>query len=439
MDNSINNLYQIYLQHPSICTDNRKVKQGDLFFALKGERFDGNQFAAGAIDSGAAYAIVDDPNIAINDQYILVDDVLTTLQQLATHHRLQFNIPIIGITGSNGKTTTKELVSCVLNQSYKIHATKGNFNNHIGVPLTLLAMPLDTTLAVIEMGANKLHEIGELCAIAQPNYGLITNVGKAHLEGFGSFEGVKATKSELYHWLTDHQGVAFVNADEAHLPTLSKAVGKRQFYGSQQAFELIPRITPIVEQLFTSAQFEWKNKQYNIKSQLYGSYNFNNIMTAITLGLYFKVPAEAIKSAIEKYTPSNNRSQIKHIGNNTFVMDAYNANPVSMKKSIDSFTALPTTNQTKLPILGDMLELGEVSTIEHQNIINYLAQLDFKQVLLVGAEMNKTTIPANFKSFVNCEDLNKWLKEKQFNNHIFLLKGSRSIGLEKVLHVYEEI
>ena len=338
---TLQQLYKIYLQHPNVITDSRKIETGCLFFALKGENFNGNKFAAQAIEKGAAYAIIDEADFQQGEQYILVEDVLTTLQKLARHHRQQFAIPVIAITGSNGKTTTKELISAVLSSHYQAHFTKGNFNNHIGVPLTLLAMPLDTEVAIIEMGANHKNEIGFLCKIARPTHGLITNIGSAHLEGFGSLEGVKQAKSELYGYLANHKGVAFINQDEPFLGELAEGIKWKIFYkkGEKPFSDRLPfEVQLIIDTPFVKAAFASHRGEYvRVDSQLIGAYNFNNIMTAVVLGTYFKVPGKKVKAAIEKYVSVNNRSQLLSIGTNTFILDAYNANPTSMKKCPFSF------------------------------------------------------------------------------------------------------
>jgi len=332
-------LYKIFLDHPNVCTDSRKIEPNCLFFALKGANFDGNQFAERALQQGAAYAVVDDINLETNQQLILVEDVLIALQKLAHHHRKQFEIPVIGITGTNGKTTTKELVSTVLSSHYPTHYTKGNFNNHIGVPLTLLAMPANTEVAIIEMGANHVGEIDFLCRIAAPTHGLITNVGEAHLEGFGSFEGVKTAKGELYQYLEKNKGLAFINKNEDHLQEMAGPNLYKVLYTKSTAPDLK---VPIFETKLVAAnpfvEISFLSKigvSQGIKSQLIGLYNFNNIMTAVTLGRYFKVPYQKIKQSIENYTPSNNRSQIIEKGSNKFLLDAYNANITSMTKALE--------------------------------------------------------------------------------------------------------
>ncbi len=430
---SIEELYQIYEQYPTVSTDSRKITSGCLFFALKGANFDGNQYAQKAIADGAAYAIIDDANYQDGTQYIVVNDVLSTLQQLATHHRQQFDIPILAITGSNGKTTTKELIHAVMSTQYPTHATKGNFNNHIGVPLTLLAMPSETEVAIIEMGANHIGEIEMLCNIARPTHGIITNVGEAHLEGFGSFEGVQLAKGELYRFLEDNRGIAFVNADEDYLLEMAGWSIPKIFYQRSKELDLsnpgfetqLLAQTPLLKVGFLNK----KGELIAAQSQLIGQYNFNNIMTAIAIGKYFKVRTQHIKAAIEAYTPTNNRSQIKKIGTNTFLMDAYNANPSSMNTALESFQTYQATN--KLAILGDMLELGVYSMEAHRDILFKAKRLGIK-VVTVGAEFQKVA-NASVLNFVDTPALKTWFEQQAFEDTFFLLKGSRGIKLEGLL------
>jgi len=430
---SIEELYKIYQQYPTISTDSRNISKGCLFFALKGANFDGNQYAKQAIELGAAYAIIDDFSKAEGIRYIVVEDVLKTLQQLAHYHRQQFEIPIIAITGSNGKTTTKELVSAVMTSHYPTHYTKGNFNNHIGVPLTLLRMPAETEVAIIEMGANHIGEIGFLCEIAAPTHGTITNVGSAHLEGFGSLEGIRIGKGELYRYLENHRGVAFLNSDEEHLLKMAGWSLPKIFYQSSDSLD--PEKPGFECQLLETLPFlkvGFLNEQeetLTAESQLMGAYNFNNIMTAIAVGKYFKVPPSKIQQAIEQYTPSNNRSQLKKIGTNSFLLDAYNANPSSMEKALESFATYPA--QQKMAIIGDMLELGKFSVTAHRDILSKANQLGIK-VVTVGKEFLKVATPTT-QTFINVDALKQWFKEQNFEDTFFLLKGSRGIKLEKLL------
>ncbi|MDX1941660.1 MAG: UDP-N-acetylmuramoyl-tripeptide--D-alanyl-D-alanine ligase, partial [Saprospiraceae bacterium] len=418
---TIEQLYQIYLQYPNVQTDSRRINNGDLFFALKGEKFNGNRFAAQALEQGAIYAIVDDPTACQNDRCILVGDVLETLQTLATHHRRQFYIPVIAICGSNGKTTTKELVSAVLSSHYPTHFTKGNFNNHIGVPLTLLAMPSLTEVAVLELGANNIGEVDFLCHIAEPTHGLITNIGKEHLEGFGGLEGVKQGESELYRYLAKQDGVAFINKDESFLEELAAPVKKKLFYAQSESFDVdnpmyevkLVEALPYVKVVF----MDDNGDMIEVHSQLFGKYNFANIMTAIVLGRYFKVPTHKIKAAIEAYQPMSNRSQIKKIGSNTFVMDAYNANPSSMELAIQNFQEIKAAH--KIAILGDMLELGIESPVEHQHIAELALAQNFDQVIFVGKEFEPYT--RNSLHFPHAQALHDWYEQQAFHDTYFLL------------------
>ncbi|MEO1262464.1 MAG: UDP-N-acetylmuramoyl-tripeptide--D-alanyl-D-alanine ligase [Bacteroidota bacterium] len=399
----IEELYKLYLESRIVITDSRKIEPGCLFFALKGERFNGNKYAKEAIDKGAAFAVIDEAEYKINDQFILVENVLETLQALATFHRRQFLTPIIAITGSNGKTTTKELISAVLASHYKCHFTKGNFNNHIGVPLTLLDMPSDTEVAIIEMGANHQGEIDFLCKITEPTHGLITNIGKAHLEGFGGIEGVKKGKSELYKYLAKNKGVAFINQDEQFLEGLSKNIKWKIFYkkGKTPSSDKIPfEIQLLSKKPFIKAAFiSAPDSPIIIESNLIGQYNFNNIMTAVALGIYFKVPDHKIKKAVENYVPTNNRSQVIKKGSNTFILDAYNANPTSMKNALHSFEKMDAKN--KIAILGAMKEMGKYSEKEHQQLIKLAQSCGLKKIILVGNEY----LPTTQLIFKNIEEL----------------------------------
>ena len=383
----MHNLYKIFRQHPHITTDSRNVAVDSLFFALSGERFNGNAFAKDALEKGAAYAIMDDTEYYFeSDKTILVEDSLTTLQELARCHRQQFEIPVFAITGSNGKTTTKELLATVLSCHYNVHYTQGNLNNHIGVPLTLLSMPEDTEIAIIEMGANHIGEIATLCSIALPTHGLITNIGKAHLEGFGSLEGVKKAKAELYDFLATHNGLAFVNIDEDFLEALAEPVQYIARYGNgfgslRARFRaMLLDEFPHLKVYFISEEME----DFIVQTQIYGRYNYANILSAIAAGMYFRVPAHKIKTAIEAYVPASNRSQIMERGTNTIILDAYNANPVSMHKALESFTDVDA--KYKVAILGDMLELGETSITEHQHMIEYALTLNLNSLVLVGKQ-----------------------------------------------------
>jgi len=434
---SLEELYEIYLQHPTVTTDSRKITAGCLFFALKGENFDGNSFAQKALDLGAAYSIVDNPNLPKNEKFITVANALTTLQQLAKHHRRHLGISVVAITGSNGKTTTKELVSTVLSSQYHTHFTKGNLNNHIGVPLTLLEMPLTTEIAIVEMGANHQKEIEFLCTIAEPTHGIITNIGKAHIEGFGGVDGIKKGKSELYEYLAKNNGMAFINLDEPNLIEMAKSVGLKRYLQYLSSDEPSPANVPfeiklLKTQPFIKVAFLSENKELKkVKSKLIGIYNFNNIMTAIALGKYFKVPASKIKHAIEEYLPSNNRSQVIEKDGSTFILDAYNANPSSMKSALESFVMME--GSPKVVILGAMKELGAETQNEHKNLVETLTKTSsIDKIILVGAEyqphLNEKT-----QYFKDVHQLKPWFDTQNWNNHLLLIKGSRSNQLEQLV------
>ncbi len=423
---TIEQLYAVFRQYPSVQTDTRKLKQGDLFFALKGPSFNGNAFAAQALAAGAAYAIIDEAEYWVNSQCILVQDVLTTLQLLALHHRKQFNIPIIAITGSNGKTTTKELVYAVLNSTYKTYTTQGNFNNHIGVPLTLLAIKPDAEMAVIEMGANHQKEIESYCTYTLPTHGIITNCGKAHLEGFGGVEGVRKGKGELYDYLKANNGAAFVMWDYDYLQQMSKGIHTIIKYGTEAA-DVEGNV--IESEPFLEVKMTKGVNIENIKTQLVGAYNLPNVLVAATVGTYFKIPDVTIKKTIEAYTPSNSRSQLIEQGTNKIILDAYNANPSSMRLAIENLGSME--GKTKIALLGAMAELGNESMAEHQGIINLLVDQKFTDVVLVGGDFEK--IPHPFHILKNATAAKQWLQAKAPQNSIILIKGSRSMQMEKVL------
>ncbi|MEY3194015.1 MAG: hypothetical protein RIQ78_111 [Bacteroidota bacterium] len=430
---SIEQLYAIYRKYPVVSTDSRHLPQNCLFFALKGEHFDGNAFAAKALTNGAAFAVIDNPAYQVDDRLLLVPDVLEALQQLANHHRRQFDIPVIAIGGSNGKTTTKELVSAVLCSHYPCHFTKGNHNNHIGVPLTILSMPPETEVAVIEMGTNQPGDITELCRIALPTHGLLTNIGKEHLEGFGNITGVKKAEGELFDFLRHHHGCVFVNRSEKYLKSM--AASNRMKVGYLRSDNLIPNnglieVKPLASTPFVRVAFlSDDGPVVEVHTKLFGNHNFHNIMTAIALGVYFKVPAEKIKSAIEHYTPSNNRSQLIIKGSTTILLDAYNANPSSMKPAIEALRDMPATR--RVAILGDMLELGENSQKEHENILRFAARQKIDQIVLVGTLFGKTNfLKFGALHFPDNASAKAWFITQNFDNTLMLIKGSRGIKLE---------
>ena len=418
----IEQIYQQFLASTGVCTDTRQEVKNKLFFALSGDSFNGNKFAEQALAKGALIAVIDDPAYQKNSRYILVDDVLYTLQQLALHHRKQFSIPVIGITGTNGKTTTKELTATVLNSKYNIIATRGNLNNHIGVPLTLLRITKQTEIAVIEMGANHPGEINALTKLALPTHGIITNIGKAHLEGFGNFEGVKKTKRELYDFLKLHNGNAFVNYNDELLLALSQGMNIIGYGTSSCAITgSISNQTPDLTLDVTIDQ-----EKYIVKTKLYGNYNFANIMAAIAIGNFFSVPATDIIESISNYTPENNRSQQLKTQHNKIILDAYNANPVSLSKAIISFW--DAKFQNPLLIIGDMFELGKASAEEHQKIVDLLISKAFDEVIIVGKDFFRTNHP--FKAFETTELTADYLMHHPVTKKHILIKGSRGMHLE---------
>ena len=427
----IKQLYTLFLQHPIVTTDSRDVPEGSLFFALRGDTFDGNAYAKAALAKGASYAIIDDKAVAEegNERLILVENALDTLQQLAKHHRCQLGTTIVGVTGTNGKTTTKELIAAVLKKKYHVHYTQGNFNNHIGVPKTLLQLTKDHQIAVIEMGANHPGEIKTLANIVMPDYGIITNVGKAHLLGFGSFEGVLRTKGELYDFLRTDNGTAFINNDNPHLRGISAGLRLIR-YGQQEAEGLLVKgklmaCNPMLK-------FQWSPvpspySPYEVQTHLIGSYNLDNALAAACIGTLFAVPAQDISDALAEYVPSNNRSQLTITADNRLVVDAYNANPTSMKAALENFRIMHEAH--KMCILGDMKELGEASAEEHQRIVELLQQCDFEKVWLVGEEFAKTTHPAEYETFPDVEAVKTRLAADKPKGCIILIKGSNSTRL----------
>ena len=423
---TIEQIYQYYSRKYLVSTDSRKIEEGCVFVALKGERFDGNDFAYQvAQENIAACVIADRKDLPQHERLFIVDDSLSTLQELARLHREKCNIPIIGITGTNGKTTTKELTAAVLSKKYNLIYTQGNFNNHLGLPLTVLRIKPDTEMAVVEMGANHPNEIAQLCSIANPDFGIITNIGKAHLEGFGSFEGVVKTKNELYDFIRDKKGKAFVNHDNELLMNLSKDIDSKT-YGKDDKANVKASIVSSNPYLI----IDWEGKQ--IKTNLVGDYNFENVMAAITTGCYFNIEKELIIDAIENYRPTNNRSQFIKSEKNEIVMDAYNANPVSMHHSIKNFRNISSNNT--LLILGDMRELGKEAEREHQTIVALIKELKFEDVILVGEEFKKAA-GADFTTFYNIEELLSYISHNEIEGKKILIKGSNSIHLEKIVNV----
>lgn len=429
-------IYRIFQEcNYTVCTDTRKILKKSLFIALKGENYDANVFVEQAINQGCLYAISDN-YVGNYENVIVVKNSLATLQELASFHRKKMNAKVIGITGTNGKTTTKELIAAVLNKKYNIIYTHGNYNNHIGVPLTLLTIKPETEIAIVEMGANHPGEIQQLSEIADPDFGIITNVGKAHLEGFGSFEEVINTKTELYRYIAQKTGFVFVNRDNLYLWEHAKNLNCFK-YGKSNEVEI-----KAIEYIAKPAlNIKWLNaingKQYSAQTKLIGEYNWENVMAAITVGTFFEIEPEQIKNALENYEPQNYRSQwIKYNANN-ILMDAYNANPTSMQLAINNFAALPFEN--KMLILGDMLELGKFTEEEHQNILNLIEDKGFKHVILVGENFYKLNKNKYFQTFLTVENLIKFISENPINNMTVLIKGSHGIHLDKLLEIFKDL
>ena len=419
----IRELHAIFLASEGVCTDTRKLQKGQVFFALKGDNFNGNLYAEKALDLGASYAVVDEVKYATNEQYILVDDALDSLQKLANFHRKQFSIPILAITGSNGKTTTKELLNAVLSEKFHVLATKGNLNNHIGVPLTLLEITDAHTFAIIEMGASKLGDIRELCEIAEPTYGIITNIGRAHLGPFGGIEQIIRTKSELYQHLILTKGKVFINASNPILSNMAKRFSSPILYleEGQKEYRYL-KVNPFLE---------LEVDEEILKTKLIGSYNFENVVTALVVGKHFGVDRKLANKAIENYVPSNNRSQILETKSNKIILDAYNANPSSMEVALENFQNIEAKN--KVVVLGDMLELGKESESEHKKLGEKLKTMNLEKVFLVGEEMQfAKKLDSAFLHFENTEKLMSYLEIHKIENSFFLIKGSRGIALEKI-------
>lgn len=423
---TIEALHQLFLKSSGVSTDTRSIQLGNLFFALKGENFNGNKFAQNALNAGASFAFVDELFEPKNEQIILVKNVLQTLQSLANFHRNYLNIPIIALTGSNGKTTTKELIKAVLSKKFKTHATKGNFNNHIGVPLTLLQMNLSTEIGIVEMGANHIGEIAELCRIANPNYGYITNFGKAHLEGFGSEEGVIIAKSELYNYLKNNNGAIYLNNDD------NKQVKQLGGYENCITFSNTSKADYLIEFVSDQPFLKLKFENQMLTTQLIGHYNFSNVAAAIAIGKHFNVNDTLIKEGVESYIPSNNRSQIIKQNSNTIILDAYNANPSSMMAALENFNNMEGDN--KIVILGDMFELGDRSSDEHKYIIEMALDMKFCEVYFVGNHFfsHASGYPKAL-FFDSLDKLSNHLNEKQFTASTILIKGSRGMALERLL------
>lgn len=431
----IEQLYAHFRNSSGVCTDSREIKPDCLFFALKGASFNGNHFAAKALDDGAQLAIVDEEDYATDNRYLLVNNTLTCLQQLAAYHRQQLNIPVIAITGSNGKTTTKELTQAVMSRKFKSYATPGNFNNHIGVPLSLLNIEPGTEIAIIEMGANHIGEIASLCQIAQPDYGLITNIGKAHLEGFGSFKGVKQAKGELYSYLKQNNGKIFFNSDNQ---ILIEMLDRQEAISYGQNREAACQGYILKDQPLLSIALKQDETIYRIDTQLVGGYNLENILAAACIGRYFGICNQEIKTAIESYRPGNKRSQCLTTDRYTLILDNYNANPSSMKAALGNFAAMPATN--KVLILGDMFELGQEAPVEHQVVVNQVLRIkNLTRVYFVGPEFCACTSRENRTEqycFKNTDSfLNALKADPPAARSTILIKGSRGMQLEKCLQI----
>ena len=416
-----------------VTTDSRKCGPGLMFFALKGERFDGNEFVRGALEQGCPYAVMDNKEFfdSQDPRMILVDNVLATLQQVAALHRRTLGTPVIGITGTNGKTTTKELTNAVMSTTYKVLCTQGNLNNSIGVPLTVMGLKPEHEYAIIEMGASHPGDIKELVEVSQPDFGLITNVGKAHLLGFGSFEGVKRTKGELYDWLREHNGMAFVNRDNEHLQQMCKGLPLTEYGKPGQEGLLVEgevlECNPFVKFRWRRGGGDW----HTVQTNLIGAYNVDNALAAITIGLKFGVKEQDASDAVANYMPQNNRSQLTETGRNHLVVDAYNANPTSMAAALENFSMIKA--QDKMLILGDMRELGDVSQDEHRRIVEEIRKYGFTQVWLVGSEFAGAAGDSGFRLFPDVEAVNSALKSEPVNGKTILIKGSNSIGLTKTI------
>ena len=426
-------IYGRFKECSGVTTDSRKCGPGLMFFALKGERFDGNEFVQGALEQGCSYAVMDDASRydAQDSRMILVDNVLSALQNVAALHRRTMGTPVIGITGTNGKTTTKELTNAVMSSTYNVLYTQGNLNNSIGVPLTVLGLKPEHEYAIVEMGASHPGDIKELVEVSQPDYGLITNVGKAHLLGFGSFEGVKRTKGELYDWLREHNGTAFVNRDNEHLQQMCSGLPLIE-YGKPGQNGLL--VEGEVLECNPFVKFRWRSGEgcwHTVQTSLIGAYNVDNALAAITIGLKFGVTEDNASAAVAGYMPQNNRSQLTKTERNSLVVDAYNANPTSMAAAIENFSMMKADN--KMLILGDMRELGEVSESEHRHIVEQLKESGFTNVWLVGSEFAKVAQDSDFRLFADVEAVNEALKIEPLSGFCILIKGSNSIGLTKTI------
>jgi UDP-N-acetylmuramoyl-tripeptide--D-alanyl-D-alanine ligase len=421
-------LYGLFKESKGVATDSRTVRKGELFFALWGENYNGNKFAAEAIEKGASYAVIDDP-LCETDKTILVEDCLFELQALASHYRRDLKVPVLAITGTNGKTTTKELLAAIMTKKLKVHYTQGNLNNHIGVPLTILSAPEDTEMMIIEMGANHIGEIRTLCLVAKPDYGIITNIGTAHIEGFGSFEGVVKAKTELYEYLRKVNGIAIYNDKNTLLAEkIFRILNRAVPYSDPTGIDLIVKKLP--SDLYLRLTVTYHRQTHTINTNLFGDHNLENARAAIAAGLFFGVEMHDIAEAIEAYQPANNRSQVKISGTNTLICDSYNANPVSMSYALESFAAIRA--ESKMAILGDMLELGEKTEDEHSKVLQLLLSSGIENAILVGPVFSKIAKTSGFLVFPDVYKLTDHLKSEPVKGKTILVKGSHGTGLEKI-------
>lgn len=425
----INELYNQFLESTGVATDTRVIEKGNLFFALKGESFNGNKFAEKALDSGATFAIIDEKEFEKDERYILVEDVLTTLQELAAYHRSQFKIPVIGVTGTNGKTTTKELINAILSTKFNVFATKGNFNNHIGVPLSLLSITKETEIAIIEMGASHVGEIASYCEWVKPTLGLITNIGNGHLEGFGSYENVIKAKSELYDELKANNKIIFFNEDDKLIKSLVNDYTFKISYGKTEGVDTRVKVLNSFPTVQLTLVEEGVEKD-TIRTNLFGEYNVSNISAALAIGSYFDVSFEFMKAGLEDYVPKNNRSEIRQVGNNLVILDAYNANPTSVRAVVDSFTKLAVAH--KVVILGDMFELGKDSLKLHQEIVDFVCLSKFEKNIFVG-KIYSQCVAENAMFFKTTQEVKEWFLKEKMTGTTILIKGSRGMKMESII------
>jgi UDP-N-acetylmuramoyl-tripeptide--D-alanyl-D-alanine ligase len=427
---NVSGIYQQFTRYPEIFTDSRRCREGSIFFALRGERFDGNRFAADALRNGARYAVVDDPQVVDGEQYILVKDSLAILQELSAYHRDRLHIPVVAITGSNGKTTTKEVTAKILSSRYLVKATGGNLNNHIGVPLTLLGMDSSTEIGLVEMGANHPGEIALLCTLAKPDYGLVTNVGSAHLEGFDSLEGVKRAKAELYEYIGEKGGLIFCNGGDPDLLEMLSGIRAGIVYYGKTGKAICSGEVLSADPVLRIRLTLHNRETMEIRTGLAGGYNLENILAGVAVGLHFRVRPENIFSALEGMTLGNNRSERIETGSNVLIMDAYNANPTSMMAALHNFSI--QDHPRKALVLGDMLELGENAGRAHREVLDHVLEMDCSEIFLVGSEFSKLSVPGRVRVFPSVVELDAWLGGNPLKNMLILLKGSRGIGLEKI-------